>query len=110
MAETTTYYRTAYGSHRHSSWYCANARRDITSGDPTVIPADEVSGWAACEHCCPVDEVRQSAEALRAKADALCSNSGVTHPKRINSACKDCGKTGKVQRGTGKLRAHNPQN
>ncbi len=109
MTETTTFYRTAYGSHRHVSWFCANARRDIASGDPIAIPADEVSSWAACEHCCPADDVRESAAALRAKADEMCRNSGVTHPKRINSVCRDCGKAGKVQRGTGKIRAHKPQ-
>lgn len=108
--ETTKYYRTTYGSHRHVSLFCANARRAIGSGYPTEIPADEVSGWAPCDHCCPatVEEAKAAAEAAKAKADALCRNSGVTHPKRINSRCKDCGKEGKVQRGTSTLRAHKP--
>lgn len=104
------YYRTGQGDHRHQDFYCANARRSIHTGDPVAIPADEIASWPACEHCCPAAEVRASAEAARAKADEMCRNSGVTHPKRINSACKDCGKTGAVQRGTGKLRAHKPQN
>lgn len=103
------YWRTTFGSHRHASEYCANAYRAIASGYPTVIPADEVSGWVPCEHCCTSDEVRESAQAAKAKADAMCRNSGVTHPKRLSSACKDCGKTGKVNRSTGTLRAHKPQ-
>ena len=103
------YWRTTFGTHRHASEYCANARRAIGSGYPTIIPADEVPGWAACEFCCDETTVRESAAAIQAKADAMCSNTGVTHPKRINSKCRDCGKEGKVNRSTGTIRAHKPQ-
>lgn len=111
-AQNTTpakYWRTTFGTHRHVSEFCANARRAIGSGYPTVIPADEVQSWTPCEHCCPTGEVQEAAKAAAAKADEMCRNSGVTHPKRINSKCRDCGKEGKVNRSTSTLRAHKPQ-
>jgi hypothetical protein len=108
MTETVKYWRTTFGTHRHVSEYCANARRAIGSGYPTVIPTAEVSSWAACEHCCSESEVHESVAAVQAKQDEMCRNTGVTHPKRLSSKCKDCEKTGKVNRSTGSLRAHKP--
>lgn len=112
-ATTITFFRTAKGSKRHASWYCANRRRAITSGNPIALEAGEAREWAPCKACCPADLVaaeraeEQAREA--AKRDALCDNAGVTHPKRIRSACKSCGKVGTVVRSTGSLKAHKPQ-
>jgi hypothetical protein len=104
------YYRTSKGSHRHATYYCANARRAIGSGDPIVIPASEVKDWAACEHCCSAEEVKASAEAQAAKpVKVMCPNRGVDNPRRLYSTCRDCGKEGKVNGSTGSLRAHTPK-
>lgn len=101
-----TYYRTAKGSHRHASYTCANNRRAIELGDVTELTAAEAAEWAACEVCCDDAEVAASAQAAAAKADAQCANGGVRRPKHIESECRDCGKRGKVDRRTGKLRPH----
>ncbi len=106
--ETVKHYQTAKGSHRHQDWHCANQRRSIQTGAVTEIPADKVSQWPACEHCCPVEEVRESAKAAAAKADEMCANTGVANPRHIQSTCNDCGKRGSVNRSTGKLRGHKP--
>lgn len=103
MNATSTAYRTAKGNHRHADYNCANALRDIESGDPVVIPAAEVSDWAPCSICTTDAEVQAHTEA---KAATKCANSGVTHPQRGRSACRDCGKVGAVNRSTGTLRAH----
>ena len=104
-----TYYRTAFGSHRHADYYCANSRRAIGSPDPAVIPAAEADGWTACEFCCTAEEIAASEQAAQAVADTMCPNTGVTNPRRIQSKCLDCGKQGTVNRNTGCLRAHKPQ-
>lgn len=106
---TQTYYRTAKGSHRHADATCANFRRSIHLGGVTEIPADEAAGWAPCEACCDDTTVTTAQAAATAKADAMCANADVTHPQRIQSACRSCGKVGKVDRRTGSLRAHKPQ-
>ena len=102
----TSYYRTAKGSHRHLSFECANQRRHILLGDVSVIPADEAEGWAPCEDCCPAGEVAAAAAKAAAKAEQMCANEGVAKPRHIESTCRSCGKRGKVDRRTGKLRAH----
>jgi hypothetical protein len=102
----TTYYRTAKGSHKHLSHGCANQRRDILTGAVSEIPAAEVKDWAPCEHCCPTGEVTEHAAQAAAKAETMCANVGVVKPKHIESECRSCGKRGKVDRRTGKLRAH----
>jgi hypothetical protein len=43
-----------------------------------------------------------------APAEPQCPNTGVTHPQRLRSVCKDCGKEGAVNRGSGTLRTHKP--
>jgi hypothetical protein len=108
MNTTATYYRTAKGSHRHLSFECANQLRAIRSGTPTVIPAAEVTDWAACEHCCDTAEVVASVKAAAARQDDMCTNSGVLNPRCVQSECRDCGKRGSVNRSTGSLRAHKP--
>lgn len=102
---TDPYYRTARGSHRHSDWSCANNRRAIRTGDPLIIPADEVKDWAPCEFCCTdADRATHTPPATSVR----CPNTGVTHPgsQRLYDTCRDCGKTGAVNRGTGTIRAH----
>jgi hypothetical protein len=39
-----------------------------------------------------------------------CANEGIKHPgqRRIYSACSTCGREGKVNRATGRIRAHLP--
>jgi ribosomal protein S14 len=108
----TTYYRTGKGSKRHATYYCANARRAIASGDPIRIAADDVANWAPCKHCCTADEVAEqgapAADKPAAPVKAYCRNSGVQSPRRLYSRCSDCGKEGAVNRKTGTLRAHEP--
>ena len=104
----TVYYRTAKGDHRHVSYECANQRRAIRSGAPTVIPAEQVTDWAACEYCCDTTEVVASVKAAAAKEAEMCANTGVFNPRCIQSECHDCGKRGSVNRSTGTLRAHKP--
>lgn len=102
----TIYYRTGKGSHRHTDFYCANTRRSLFTGDVTVIPTDEVAGWAPCDVCCGADEVAAHAATVAAAQDEMCRNSGVTNPRRMRSTCRDCGKEGAVNRSTGKIKAH----
>lgn len=108
--ETTKFYRTGKGSHRHASEWCANGRRSVHTGDISVIPAAEVKDWAACELCCETSDVAASAKAEQVKADTMCANTGVRRPgsRRLYDDCKDCGKNGKVG-ANGTLRAHKPQ-
>lgn len=107
-AATKTYYRTAAGSRRHSSWYCANSRRSITRGGVTEIPAGEVKDWAPCGHCCKaeVTEARAAKAAAKQANPNQCPNEGVRKPRHIQSECKSCGKRGTVDRRTGALRPH----
>jgi hypothetical protein len=110
MNATATYFRTAKGDHRHTDFHCANYRRSIHLGDVITMTPAEAADYAPCDVCCPGDEVKAAAAAAQAKSDAMCTNSGVTHPGRIESTCRDCGKRGKVNRSTGKLRGHKPAN
>jgi hypothetical protein len=107
---TTIYWRSGQGNMRHASFYCINSKRSIFTGDCLVIPADEVEQWTPCADCCTEADVTTAAQAAAAKAAANCRNSGVVHPGRISSYCKDCGKGGTVIRGRGTLRAHKPLN
>lgn len=104
-----TYYRTGKGSKAHASGFCANQRRSIFTGDITVIPAAELPGWSGCQHCCDGPEMAALTILARTTPVAAdCTNSGVVKPGRIYSACRDCGKEGKVNRSTGRIRAHKP--
>ncbi|MFD6638368.1 hypothetical protein ACFWDN_21405 [Micromonospora chalcea] len=100
------FYRTAKGTKRHADWACANYRRSIHLGPVVTIPEAEVADWAPCAKCAEGVAVPAAAPA-EAKPEA-CRNSGVRHPRRVESECRDCGKRGKVDRRTGKLRGHAP--
>ncbi|MFJ8676843.1 hypothetical protein [Streptomyces sp. NPDC093589] len=108
-----TYYRTGKGSHRHASVHCADTRRSIFTGDPVALSAGEAMNWPACEFCCDPAEVAAAAgqAKVKVKDDAKCRNSGVMRPgsRRLYDKCRDCGKEGKVNPGTGALRAHRRQ-
>lgn len=110
MTETTIYYRTNFGSHKHASDFCANARRDIGSGDIMVIPAAEVADWAPCLFCCTPEAIAASAKIRKDVAATMCPNTGTKRPgsRRLYDDCKDCGKNGKVL-ANGCLKAHKPQ-
>ncbi len=99
-----TYYRTGCGSHRHGTYYCANHRRSIFTGETIEMTAAEAEGWAPCEVCLP-DE---AAAHVAPPAPARCPNRGVVKPQRMYSNCRDCGKEGKVNRSTGNIKAHAP--
>lgn len=102
----TTYYRTGKGSHRHADVHCANVLRQIHTGDPVKLSADEAPSWAPCSNCCDAAEIaKETAPAKPVK----CANTGVTDTKRLYSKCRDCGKEGAVNRSTGTLRAHAPK-
>jgi hypothetical protein len=66
--------------------------------DIRIAPVDGVEGTAA-----------EVATSTPVEAPARCLNSGVVHPRRLYSTCKDCGKEGKVGR-FGTLRNHAPAN
>lgn len=105
----TIFYRTLHGDHAHSSYYCANTQRAISSGDPTRIPAAELGSYNACALCCSFGQAHEVDTARTATAKpvkTLCTNSGVVNPRRMMSTCTDCGKEGTVNRRTGSLRAH----
>lgn len=104
METTKTYYRTLHGNHRHLNWYCANTHRAVTSGDVLVMTAAEVPTYMPCSKCA-ADELAawDQAEAAESKR---CPNSRVKHPQRFMSTCVDCGKEGKPNRSTSRLRAH----
>lgn len=99
----TKTWKTSKGSHVHANFQCANQRRAITSGDPIECDPTELP---PCEHCMPAGVVSAHLAVQAVKADAMCANAGVVAPKRIESECRSCGKRGKVNRSTGKLRAH----
>jgi hypothetical protein len=106
-----TAYRTAFGSHRHASYSCANSFRAIGSGDPVAIPAGEVADWAPCTVCNTDAEITAAAVTAAAQpVKVMCPNSGVKRPgsRRLYDDCKDCGKNGKVT-SQGVLKAHAPQ-
>lgn len=104
----TTYFRTAYGTHRHATYYCANAKRAIQSGDPIAIPANEISNWAPCSDCCTAADVKAAADSA-APVKVMCDNSGMVpaNPRKLYRKCSDCGYEGKV--GSNGLRAHQPK-
>lgn len=103
------FYRTRKGSKAHAKSHCANARRAIGSGSILEIPAAELAGWAGCLHCCSAEQIAELAAAGTAPAaPAKCANAGVKNSRMIYSECRSCGKSGKVNRSTGALRAHEP--
>lgn len=108
---STIFWRTGKGSHRHASFYCANSKRDIMTGDCIVIPEAEAASWTACVDCCTDADVLEGRKAAEGKAAEMCpNNKGVARPNRIYSTCNVCGKEGKVNRSTGSIRAHRPAN
>lgn len=108
-ATQTRYFRTVKGNAWHTDFHCANYRRSIQLGAVIELTAAETEGYAPCEVCAPNDMIKAAAVKAAEKADAMCRNSGVTHPQRIQSVCQDCNKRGTVDRRTGALRAHKPQ-
>jgi hypothetical protein len=103
------FYRTSKGQRAHRNMYCANTRRSIWS---TVheIPEAEIQLWTPCLHCCNAEEreLYWRAAAATPAAPAKCANAGIKNPGRgrIYSECSTCGKHGKVNRSTGRIRAH----
>lgn len=105
------YWRTGRGSYRHASFYCANSKREIHTGDCTVIDPAEVETWAPCADCCTDADVAAATAAAAAKQENRCPNNrGVAKPGRIYSTCNVCGKEGKVIRSSGSIRAHDRAN
>lgn len=107
---TTVFYRTGKGSMRHASAFCANSKRSIFTGDVFPIDQAEAKDWQACTDCCSDADVLEAQAAAEAKQAQMCPNSGITHAGhgRIYDTCRDCGKEGKVNRQTGRIRAHKP--
>ncbi len=101
----TNYYRTSKGDARHADRECANQRRAIDSAVIELTDA-EAAEMAPCEHCTSPAEQAAAEQAAAKQAETRCPNPGVTHPKRIQSNCRACGKPGKVNRRTGKIAAH----
>lgn len=104
---TVIYWRTGKGSMRHASFYCANSKRSIFTGDCIPLSTAEAADWAPCADCCTDADVAAARVAEEAKRAANCDNPGVVHKHRIYSNCKGCGRFGKVT--GGRLRNHLPQ-
>ena len=111
MSETNEakYWQTLYGSHRHTTHYCANKHRSIHSGDCFIVTPERFESLEPCAECCTAGEIAKWRKAQDAKQSDKCPNNGVANTRRIYSTCKDCGKEGKVNRSTGTLKAHNRQ-
>ncbi len=107
---TTIFYRTGQGNMRHASFFCANSKRSLYTGDVTELPETEAADWQPCTDCCTDADVLEAQAAAAAKQATMCPNSGIGHPGRgrIQDTCKDCGKLGTVNRSTGRIRAHKP--
>lgn len=101
-----TFYRTGKGRKAHASSSCANERRSIFTGDIKIIPAAELAGWSGCQHCCDAAEMALLTASVAAPVEEYCTNSGVVNPRRIYSECRDCGKDGKVNRFSGRIKKH----
>jgi hypothetical protein len=104
------FYRSGKGNRAHSSYYCIASRRSIWWGEVQAMTPEEArtQGWTGCGHCCTAEDHALLVAAEQAPAKEMCPNNGVTKSGRIYSTCRDCGKEGKVNRGTGRLRAHAP--
>lgn len=101
----TPYFRTAYGTHRHMSYSCANTKRAIASGDPVRIPENEVASWAPCTDCCKPSDIANCTKIPVVNPN--CTGRMLPgNPRRIYRKC-ECGYEGKV--GRNGLRAHKPQ-
>lgn len=96
----STVHRATVGAHGELYVSCGAIRyRNTTEATLTRqdAPVD-------CHRCLGTD----APAAPAAAKPAQCPNRGVTKPGRMYSACKDCGREGKVNRSTGALRAHAP--
>ena len=105
------FYRSGKGNRAHASYSCIASRRSIWWGEVQAMTPEQVrtEGWTGCGHCCTADDHALLAAAEQAPAKPeMCRNSGVAKSGRIYSTCRDCGKEGKVNRSTGRIRAHQP--
>lgn len=100
---TKSYYRTGKGSHRHASWYCANGRRAIDTGDVIECTATEATKMAPCQHCTEVAEIVAHIETVAAKP-AKCDGRPA-NPRHIKSKCTECAHVGTSRN----WKAHNPK-
>jgi hypothetical protein len=104
------FFRSGKGGRVHASYACIASRRSIWWGEVQALTVSEAvsEGWTGCGHCCtPADHALLVPAAPVAKVEN-CKNEGIKHPgqRRIYSACSTCGKEGKVNRSTGRIRAH----
>lgn len=104
------FYRSGKGNRAHASYSCIASRRSIWWGEvQAMTPAEARSeGWTGCGHCCTAEDHAMLAPVQVAEKPATCKNSGVKNSQMIYGICRDCGKQGKTNRSTGKLRAHAP--
>lgn len=107
---TKHFFRSGKGGKVHASYSCIASRRSIWWGEVQALTVAEAvtEGWTGCLHCCKAED--HALLAAPAAKPAQCPNSGIKHPgqRRLYSACKDCGKEGKVNRSTGRIRNHAP--
>jgi hypothetical protein len=101
------YYRTGKGSHRHASWYCANGRRAIDTGDVIECTATEAAEMAPCQHCTDEAEIVAHIETVVAEVAAKPAkcDGRPANPKFIKSQCKECAHVGTSR----SWRAHTPK-
>lgn len=105
---TTEFYRSGKGTKAHASYACIASRRSIWWGEVQTMSVEKArgEGWTGCGHCCTPADHALLAPLVAVGKPATCSNSGVANSRRIYSTCVDCGKEGKVNRSTGRIRAH----
>jgi len=105
------FFRSGKGNRAHASYGCIASRRSIWWGEVQAMTVEETQkdGWTGCGHCCtPADHALLAAASGTPAKPQNCANRGVSKPGRMYSRCIDCGKEGKVNRNTGRLRAHLP--
>lgn len=110
-SDTKHFFRSGKGGRVHSSYACIASRRSIWWGEvqALTVPEAVAEGWTGCGHCCTEADHALLVPAVVVEKPATCRNSGVVNGRRIYSDCIDCGKNGKVNRSTGRIRAHAPQ-
>lgn len=109
-SDTKHFFRSGKGGKVHASYSCIASRRSIWWGEVQALTVAEclAEGWSGCLHCCTTADHALLVPAAPVAKPTQCRNSGVENGRRIYSKCTDCGKEGKVNRSTGRLRNHAP--
>lgn len=88
-------FATKYGKKFHKNPYCAYLHKAsaIKRTDREVTLADIAEReLTACSHCAEGIATPAPEPKTEVQEDAYCTGRKFTHPKRIQSACAECGK------------------